>query len=145
MKNIGYYSSTSNDFKESDIKDILETSIHKNKKLNVTGILIYADGCFFQIIEGPDENLDNLYKAIKRDYRHQGIITLIDEEINNRNFPDWSMSVLKLDPNILNHKEVFELTRMALANKLPDTAPETIKIFMKSFYNSSSRDTDPWV
>ena len=33
MKNIGYYSSTSNDFKESDIKDILETSVRRQGKL----------------------------------------------------------------------------------------------------------------
>lgn len=145
MKNIGYYSNTSINFKESDIKDILETSIRKNALLGVTGLLIYANGCFFQIIEGPDKQLDDLYKDIKSDNRHQGIITLMDEKINNRSFPDWSMSVLRLDPEIFHHKEIFKLSRLALENKLPKTAPATIKIFMQSFYNSSTSKIDPWV
>ncbi len=142
MKALGYYSSASKEFEENELEEIIETSAHNNKVLDVTGMLMYADGCFFQIIEGPACELDTLYEKIKHDHRHKGIITVIDEEVENRSFPDWSMGGLRLDPDILDQKEVFELTRMALADKLPDTAPQKVKIFMKSFYNASVRDIE---
>lgn len=79
-------------------------------------MLMYADGCFFQVIEGPAEKVELLFEKIARDDRHSGIIRVIDEEIEQRSFPDWSMGGLRLNPDILDHKKVFDLTRMALIN-----------------------------
>lgn len=44
-----------------------------------------------QAFEGEEETVHRLYDAIKADDRHEGVITLSQEPIDGRNFPNWRM------------------------------------------------------
>lgn len=86
-----YVSSATPKMKEEDLVNIL-TSAHKNNKArNVTGMLLYAGGNFFQVLEGEEDDVRNLYEKIKLDERHSNCIVIEEEPIDSRTFPDWSM------------------------------------------------------
>ena len=62
-----------------------------NESLGVTGILLYVDGTFFQVLEGSSADVTALYDKIHGDRRHTRVLKLIQEPIAARDFPDWSM------------------------------------------------------
>lgn len=100
MKRLIYISRVTNDVTNSDLQKIGEISQRNNRQLAITGVLLYLKGLFFQILEGDEQNIDNLYKKILADKRHKDIICL-QAEINVpfRLFPDWSMQLINLEEN----------------------------------------------
>lgn len=100
-------------------------------------MLLYANSCFFQIIEGPDDAIDNLYKKLLKDRRHSTITKILDKEITERGFADWSMGALKLDPDMSQNDQIFELSEQVLENKVITPSHEIIKILARTFYQSS--------
>ncbi|MEO5998570.1 MAG: BLUF domain-containing protein [Chitinophagaceae bacterium] len=91
MHNLIYLSSATYLFTKEDITDILTKSRSNNTSLNITGLLLYHEGSILQILEGEKDTLYTLLKTINKDTRHKGIITMIDEAIDERNFDEWSM------------------------------------------------------
>jgi len=96
----------------SDLVPITEFSKVSNKANNITGILSYSNGHYLQIIEGEDNKVGSVIKSIRKDNRHQNMIEVLDVEIEERFFSDWSMNLVPL----LNHNEEF----IAVTNFLND-------------------------
>jgi hypothetical protein len=78
-------------FEERDLPGILDVSRWNNQRLGVTGMLLYVQGSFFQVLEGPAASVDPLYESITRDARHTRVTCIIREAIARRTFPDWTM------------------------------------------------------
>ncbi len=98
MKRMVYMSSFARSLSRSEIDQIGVESARRNARDGVTGILLTLDEIFFQIIEGDEWEIDDLYGRVLRDDRHTDIICLRTEpEIADRLFPDWSMKVFDLD------------------------------------------------
>ena len=76
-----------------------------NECNEVTGILLYFDLVFFQVLEGPREVLESLFEKIVEDPRHRDVTLQVSEPIASRLFPDWSMSYRKLDGSIVRSGE----------------------------------------
>lgn len=92
MHQIVYLSSAVQKFTEEELKQILTRSRTNNERVGLTGILLYHDGNIIQVLEGPADRVTSTFKKISRDFRHRGIITLIDRKAAARVFPDWSMA-----------------------------------------------------
>jgi hypothetical protein len=86
-----YVSKESFKFSQEDITDLLAIVREKNKALNVTGMLLYDEGVFFQLLEGDKEIIEKLEDTISKDERHKGFVKIIFEGIPQRSFADWSM------------------------------------------------------
>jgi hypothetical protein len=71
---------------------LLQQSREKNKILEITGILLYFDGNFMQLLEGTKRDVKSLYNDIRSDDRHKNIVTVVEEEVTERLFPEWSMA-----------------------------------------------------
>lgn len=78
---ICYVSNVSIDIDENEVDNILHYSQEKNKEKNITGVLLYSDGNFFQILEGEETKIKNLFSTIKEDSRHKGILTIFKKKI----------------------------------------------------------------
>lgn len=74
---------------------LLSNAREKNKKLEVTGMLLHAAGNFFQVLEGSETAVNALYDIICRDTRHKNATQIIYESIAQRSFKDWSMGFLE--------------------------------------------------
>jgi hypothetical protein len=91
MKYLIYMSSAVNWMNEQELRNLLERSRLNNLNNHVTGILLYFDGAFMQLLEGMPEDVDAVFKAIENDSRHYDIIKIVDRPLQERNFPEWSM------------------------------------------------------
>jgi hypothetical protein len=92
-----YASTAESIFKESDIPALLERARTFNAEQALTGMLLYIEGGFFQVLEGDDAVVDDLYGRIKRDPRHSKITLIIREPIAARDFSDWTMGFRTVD------------------------------------------------
>ena len=92
-------SSPSRPITEPDLVDILKTSRANNPPLNITGILIFGDNTFVQVLEGPPEVVSDLYEKIVRDPRHNNCRKFITRSTKECSFPNWSMGFRALSPD----------------------------------------------
>lgn len=97
MYRIVYVSSAVDLFSDQALTDLLEQSRKANRLLDITGMLLYKDGNFMQLLEGPMAAVQTLAAKIKRDPRHRGFIALLHEEEASREFSGWEMGFKKLD------------------------------------------------
>lgn len=86
-----YSSTASGMFKEYEIPGLLAQIRRNNGALGVTGMLLYIEGGFFQVLEGEPAVIDALVSRIRTDTRHARITVIIREPIPERNFSEWTM------------------------------------------------------
>lgn len=72
-----YISKATEPFTSDSLKELTEIASNNNKKLNVTGCMLYASGYFLQLLEGNSKSVDTLYHKIEKDSRHKGTKVLI--------------------------------------------------------------------
>lgn len=76
-----------------DLAGLLAASRRKNARLGITGILLFDEGVFFQVLEGERVVVEELYETIAADERHARVRKIILEPIEERNFGEWSMGL----------------------------------------------------
>ena len=86
-----YESAAPKTFKDSDLTAIVTASALYNSEHGVTGVLLYANSKYVQILEGSKNELRRLMKKVKKDTRHGKIQILLNESLPVRNFASWSM------------------------------------------------------
>jgi len=74
-----------------ELTEILTISRKKNLENNITGMLLYAEGTFIQVLEGAEQDVLSTYRTIIMDLRHKNLIKLVSAPIEKRAFPEWSM------------------------------------------------------
>ena len=93
---IVYVSSAVNKLSNSELVQLLETCRRNNAELNVTGMLLYKDGNFIQAVEGEKAIVKNIMQKVIKDNRHKDFTIIFEDEISERDFPDWSMGFYNL-------------------------------------------------
>lgn len=86
---------------DAELLDLLQSVRVKNTENNITGMLLYGDGTFMQVLEGEKEDIRNTYNAIQADTRHRNIIVMITGLLNERVFSKWSMSFASVNADVL--------------------------------------------
>ena len=99
MNYLIYISAAARLMGDGELLEILQASRKNNKANNITGMLIYGDGTFIQVIEGEENELDNLYAKLLLDSRHKNLITVLKGKLEKRNFADWSMGFKTMNDN----------------------------------------------
>lgn len=77
---------------KQDLMDILKASDDNNKRNGITGILIFKDGDFMQLLEGDRDAVLKTMERIEADSRHSHLIIVYDQPATERLFPNWSMA-----------------------------------------------------
>ena len=94
IRQLFYVSNAKYGLGDRDMESILAASRRNNRALDVTGLLIYADGVFIQVLEGAEETVDQLYDKIAQDVRHDYVVVISDQACDERTFPRWAMAHL---------------------------------------------------
>jgi hypothetical protein len=92
-----YVSSAEMLMSSDDLMFLLTECREKNPRVGVTGMLLYKGGNFMQMLEGEQSVIMALYEKIKRDRRHKDVIKILDGQIQQRNFENWSMGFVNMD------------------------------------------------
>ncbi|MBU1106731.1 MAG: BLUF domain-containing protein [Candidatus Riflebacteria bacterium] len=101
MKRITYISKPCSNMTDSQVQALSDYCRSRNIKQQITGVLFYFCGLFFQTIEGNDEKIDRLFLKIMQDKRHRDVLCLKMESGNiERMFPDWSMKYFNFDDKV---------------------------------------------
>ncbi|MGB4499529.1 MAG: BLUF domain-containing protein [Methylococcaceae bacterium] len=107
MFRLVYFSSATQLFSKEDLIDLLVKSKDKNSHLGITGILLYKDGNFMQILEGKGAAVLKLYEIICKDIRHKNPIVVIKTPTDERLFSDWSMGFKNLNDEDVHQIEGY--------------------------------------
>ncbi len=94
-----YVSQAEHPMDRDALNEILQKSRINNKKLDITGVLLYENGSFFQLIEGKEKPIRALYKKICNDKRHKHIAKVIEIKSHEKNFSQWSMGHADITKN----------------------------------------------
>ncbi len=98
LKRIKYVSRFARPLKAEEIAALGQAAADRNRELDVTGLLMASGGLFYQVLEGPQEAVDEIYGSIEGDDRHTDVLLLSSEApVQTRMFPDWSMETVDLD------------------------------------------------
>jgi hypothetical protein len=134
MFSLTYVSSATQLFSDQDLVQLLQQCDEKNTRLGITGMLLYKDGNFIQVLEGSDENVKLVYRSILNDQRHHGVICLLEENIAERQFPGWSMGFRNLrDVDIKEVPAYSDFLNISLTSSIlqsnPSRAQKLLSIF----------------
>ena len=92
-----YVSSAVKSFTRSELRELLAVCVANNRPLEITGMLLYKDGNFMQVLEGDEASWRGVHEKILRDPRHRGLINLLQGDQGGRQFPTWSMAFRDLE------------------------------------------------
>lgn len=101
-----YISHAAEDISYTDIRDILSVSRKNNAQENITGLLIFREGYFLQLLEGSETAVKTILGQIMMDDRNHSLRVLIEAEGGERLFQDWQMAFIDGD---ISSNETVEL------------------------------------
>lgn len=110
MYHLVYMSSTATPIHRSTLDIILKVSREKNAQLGLTGMLLYADQVFLQLLEGSHEAVFSVYERIAKDPRHKNPIKLLELETSQRVCANWTMAYEDLKPEDLPGYDPSKIT-----------------------------------
>jgi hypothetical protein len=130
--NLVYCSMASDNITERDVEDILEEARKFNLENGITGLLLYHQGEFIQILEGDKEVVEELYSRIKTDPRHSLAKLLESSPIEKRSFPTWQMAFKPLTKKNLDdfsaHIGLSEFDKLSKVHEDTSLANKLLKV-----------------
>ena len=147
MKEIrfAYFSKPTDQFRCTDIEDILAVSRHNNARMNLSGMLVQTPSHFMHVLEGSREAVSQTYARIVGDPRHTDVTFYGISDIDRRHFSDWSMAFVGAEafsedlcrrlfglpsiiPSLLSHEAAMALFyELAADENLAKSSEEAIK------------------
>ncbi len=106
---LSYLSESVSDMSFLGLMRLLESARAFNQKHGVTGILLYDNQQFGQVIEGERASIMKVWKRIQDDKRHHRIELIEIREISERSFPDWLLRFYGGDTLIKDYPALAEM------------------------------------
>jgi hypothetical protein len=91
-----YTSIANKKMSDDDLEDLLKKIRKKNETRHVTGMLLYLDPFFMQVLEGEEAMVNDLFNLIKQDSRHHKVSLIYKKPIEERYFSNWTMGFSKI-------------------------------------------------
>lgn len=89
---------------KEELDGLLAICREKNGEAGITGMLLYQNRSFFQVLEGDRKAVESLFAKIAKDKRHVRMTKIITEPIEERAFAEWTMGFPKV-----SSKELAEI------------------------------------
>lgn len=137
LAHLVYVSSACYDMSDKDLLEILDTARNFNKDREITGLLLYRDGFFIQVLEGDYETIGWLFERISEDKRHTGALKLYHELIDKRKYGKWAMGFVS--PDFMKLKEVegfsdfMEAENISLSREASKKVKDYIEYVLEQF------------
>ncbi len=134
MRQLLYASHTPLDIAPAALDAILTASRSNNALIGITGLLIFIDGGFLQMLEGDERPLRELYTRIATDRRHAGPRLMLDREVPARTFADWSMGFERPALDDPETAGMFGVARSAIHDRLSPGTGRIVAMMLETFY-----------
>lgn len=103
-----YSSKATDEMNDSVLMEIMAKAEEKNKAQHITGLLVYFNGTFIQMLEGKEDDVLDTFDRIENDSRHEQIIKLFSGKTDKRHFPNWKMSLQVVDEATFSKIDSYE-------------------------------------
>jgi hypothetical protein len=134
MRQLLYVSKTESDIALGELDDILTASRRNNALMGITGLLLFLDGGFLQILEGEERAVRELYTRVAGDSRHRNAQLMLDCEIPCRAFPGWSMGFERPCMDDPETAGMFGVAREAIHGRLSPGTGRIVAMMLQTFY-----------
>ncbi|MBS1545637.1 MAG: BLUF domain-containing protein [Bacteroidetes bacterium] len=134
MFHLIYTSHAVHPMSESELVDLLKESRSFNSIHNITGMLLYVDGKFMQVLEGDETEVLSLYENIRRDPRHRRVATIVEGHSEDRVFKNWSMGFKSLSSREAKSLSNFHDLDSFFTEKGNTSDSGLLMVFLKLFY-----------
>ena len=97
---------------------IARCSAARNAAHGITGVLVFVDNTFIQVLEGPRDEVEATFERICSDLRHSDVRLIDVADTDAPLFPEWHMACLggEEDQRIALQNELHELRFMTGVN-----------------------------
>ncbi len=133
MYRIAYLSRATGPMTDAALETILQSSRKNNGKAGVGGMLVFADDTFFQVLEGPETRVQEVFDRVFMDPRHERVRIMGQRMVTERRFSDWSMGFARLAPGDAASSAFFELSKQSFLDKVPQGAADDLVSLLHGF------------
>lgn len=135
-----YVSTAHHELSDAELDEILAVSVRNNAQRAITGMLLYIDGCFMQVIEGEAQPVIDTLARIMADPRHHSITVLSEADTTEREFSRWSMGFKRLSAKDVDEREGYIPLDSARFARISDAEKLGIaRTLLLKFYDSNLR------
>lgn len=100
IRTVVYISNALRLIEKEQLDELFYQSVKNNETNEITGVLLYKEGTFIQILEGEDQILSDMLKVIERDKRHNNIMIVLDRIITKRLFTNFKTGLSTLNNDL---------------------------------------------
>ena len=97
LYHLAYVSTLRDAMSADDVVELLRSARDYNAGRDVTGLLLMRGDSFFQVLEGREKDVHDVFARVQADSRHHRIEVLFEEPLEAREFGDWCMGFVELD------------------------------------------------
>lgn len=134
MRQLLYVSKTAQDLGPDAVNAILTSARANNALLGITGLLLYVEGGFLQILEGEERGVRELYARLSADRRHHDVRLMLDREVPARSFAGWTMGFECPSLSDPETAGMCGVVRQAIDGHLAPTAGKVVTTMLETFY-----------
>jgi hypothetical protein len=120
---------------DNELKELLKKSRANNSSLEITGMLLYLDPFFIQVLEGDEVVINKAFDTIKQDPRHYKVSIIYKKLIPHRLFPDWTMGFNKITKEsiekIEGYSDYLQKPSIEFFNRSPNKVFELLNLFKR--------------
>lgn len=138
LTTIIYRSHLCNDVPVKALESMVAAANLKNGHADVTGILLFNGTHFFQLLEGPEETVKPIYRAICQDRRHYNIVELLCDYGPSRRFGKVGMELFDLREH--DRTEVLQLILNKGTSRYQLTYNDRALQFFRTFVESVEKE-----
>jgi hypothetical protein len=140
MYHLVYTSHAVKPLSESELLELLKQSRDRNKEFKISGILLYVQGKFMQVLEGKKAFVEKIYASIVNDPRHTRVTMVLEGNSPTRIFKGWSMGFKKLsNDDFANVSGFTDIDIFFDEHKMKENS-SLLLVFLKLFYRKNMVD-----
>ena len=108
-----YASAGTQKWSRTEVESMLAGFRENNASLDVTGLLLYNEGSFIQVLEGTQSAVIRLYARLLDDTRHENLQLLSVRPIRERTFVAWGMGLVESTDDARSHLSTSRIASAA--------------------------------
>ena len=129
-----YASAATTPFTPAALRLLLSKARARNTLYQVTGMLLYHDGAFLQVLEGPESGVEVIQRSIYKDPRHTNTRTLLQQTSSVREFKSWSMGFMDAGMAQTRPEGMLDYSRLAGLADGGTRARQFLRYFQQGLY-----------
>lgn len=140
MYHLIYTSYAVRPFSDKELKDLLIEARANNFTNKITGMLIYLQQRFIQVLEGDKNKVMELLDVIRHDPRHNKVNIILEGNSRTRIFRNWSMGFKSLDTQKFTELSGYSDPQQFFSSHPATEQTHPVLLFLQIFYRKNYTD-----